>query len=68
MPGVRDVRAEDFIAAYSSHLKRSGALDGGCYIASTTSKQWQCEGWGNGRESMGMGTIQRTGIQQQEVE
>lgn len=26
MPGVRDVRAEDFITAYSSHLKRSGAL------------------------------------------
>jgi hypothetical protein len=26
MPGVRDVRAEDFIVAYSSHLKRSGAL------------------------------------------
>ncbi|KAK9896825.1 putative RPS19B-ribosomal protein S19.e, cytosolic [Cystobasidium minutum MCA 4210] len=27
MPGVRDVRAEDFIAAYSSHLKRSGKLE-----------------------------------------
>lgn len=26
MPGVRDVRAEDFINAYSSHLKRSGAF------------------------------------------
>jgi len=24
MPGVRDVSAEAFIAAYSSHLKRSG--------------------------------------------
>lgn len=27
MPGVRDVSAEDFIKAYSSHLKRSGKLD-----------------------------------------
>lgn len=27
MPGVRDVSAEDFITAYSSHLKRSGKLD-----------------------------------------
>ncbi|GAA5820212.1 hypothetical protein JCM10212_006783, partial [Sporobolomyces blumeae] len=27
MPGVRDVSAEAFIAAYSSHLKRSGKLD-----------------------------------------
>ncbi|KIJ27537.1 hypothetical protein M422DRAFT_76909 [Sphaerobolus stellatus SS14] len=27
MPGVRDVSAEKFISAYSSHLKRSGKLD-----------------------------------------
>ncbi|KAK4057361.1 Protein component of the small (40S) ribosomal subunit [Microbotryomycetes sp. JL221] len=27
MPGVRDVSAEAFIAAYSSHLKRSGKLE-----------------------------------------
>ncbi|ORX35408.1 putative 40S ribosomal protein S19 [Kockovaella imperatae] len=27
MPGVRDVSAEAFIKAYSSHLKRSGKLD-----------------------------------------
>ncbi|EKD00767.1 ribosomal protein S19 [Trichosporon asahii var. asahii CBS 8904] len=27
VPGVRDVSAEDFIKAYSSHLKRSGKLD-----------------------------------------
>jgi len=27
MPGVRDISAEAFIAAYSSHLKRSGKLE-----------------------------------------
>ncbi|KAK0188023.1 hypothetical protein F5146DRAFT_1141481 [Armillaria mellea] len=27
MPGVRDVSAEAFIAAYASHLKRSGKLE-----------------------------------------
>lgn len=27
MPGVRDVSAEDFITAYSAHLKRSGKLE-----------------------------------------
>ncbi|GAA5911278.1 hypothetical protein JCM5296_004788 [Sporobolomyces johnsonii] len=27
MPGVRDVSAEEFIKAYSSHLKRSGKLE-----------------------------------------
>ncbi|KAL7423695.1 Protein component of the small (40S) ribosomal subunit [Cryptotrichosporon argae] len=27
MPGVRDISAEDFIKAYSSHLKRSGKLE-----------------------------------------
>ncbi|KAM6494226.1 ribosomal protein S19 [Amanita muscaria] len=27
MPGVRDVSAESFIAAYASHLKRSGKLE-----------------------------------------
>ena len=27
MPGVRDVSAQDFIKAYSEHLKRSGKLE-----------------------------------------
>ncbi|KAF5315142.1 hypothetical protein D9619_007238 [Psilocybe cf. subviscida] len=27
MPGVRDVSADEFIAAYASHLKRSGKLE-----------------------------------------
>jgi len=27
MPGVRDISADEFIAAYSSHLKRSGKLE-----------------------------------------
>jgi len=27
MPGVRDISADDFISAYSSHLKRSGKLE-----------------------------------------
>ncbi|KAI5476924.1 40S ribosomal protein s19 [Pseudohyphozyma bogoriensis] len=27
MPGVRDVTAEEFIKAYSSHLKRSGKIE-----------------------------------------
>ncbi|GMK60096.1 hypothetical protein CspeluHIS016_0903130 [Cutaneotrichosporon spelunceum] len=27
MPGVRDISAEDFIKAYSAHLKRSGKLE-----------------------------------------
>ncbi|KPV74591.1 uncharacterized protein RHOBADRAFT_45081 [Rhodotorula graminis WP1] len=33
LPGVRDVTPEAFIAAYSSHLKRSGRLHGGAALA-----------------------------------